>query len=155
MTDRESRDRLVELLSSKILENLKKYNIIGFPSIVIEELADHLIANGVIVPPCKVGDMVYIIKYCRCSLPDCFQNKHCYKKETKRTPKEYGRVMKQQNGRKLISCYFGKSEFEWRPIGTICHIIYRKPFNLNMLTEIGKTVFLTREEAEKRLEECK
>lgn len=26
---------------------------------LIETIADHLIANGVIVPPCKVGDMVY------------------------------------------------------------------------------------------------
>lgn len=27
----------------------------------IESIADHLIANGVIVPPCKVGDIVYSI----------------------------------------------------------------------------------------------
>ena len=26
-----------------------------------EKLADHLLANGVIVPPCKVGDKVYYI----------------------------------------------------------------------------------------------
>jgi hypothetical protein len=25
----------------------------------IEHIADHLLANGVIVPPCKVGDVVY------------------------------------------------------------------------------------------------
>lgn len=29
-------------------------------------LADHLIANGVIVPPCKVGDKIYTIKECEC-----------------------------------------------------------------------------------------
>jgi hypothetical protein len=28
---------------------------------VIEEVADYLIANGVVVPPCKVGDTVYEI----------------------------------------------------------------------------------------------
>ena len=27
----------------------------------IEDLADYLLANGVIVPPCKVGDTVYMI----------------------------------------------------------------------------------------------
>ena len=27
----------------------------------IERLADHLLANGVIVPPCKVGDTVYFV----------------------------------------------------------------------------------------------
>jgi hypothetical protein len=28
-----------------------------------EKAADELLANGVIVPPCKVGDMVYSIKF--------------------------------------------------------------------------------------------
>lgn len=28
-----------------------------------ETIADHLLANGVIVPPCKVGDTVYSIMY--------------------------------------------------------------------------------------------
>ncbi len=30
---------------------------------MVERLADHLLANGVIVPPCKVGDTVYSIMY--------------------------------------------------------------------------------------------
>lgn len=28
-----------------------------------ERIADHLLDNGVIVPPCKVGDTVYEIEY--------------------------------------------------------------------------------------------
>lgn len=52
MTDRESRERLVELIEQA--EGLKNND---FPS--IGELADHLIANGVIVTPCKVGDIVW------------------------------------------------------------------------------------------------
>ena len=28
-------------------------------------LANHLLANGVIVPPCKVGDMIYALNYDR------------------------------------------------------------------------------------------
>ena len=46
------RDRLVELLFPAI-EDLYE-NKIG-----ISELADHLIANGVILPPLKVGDTFY------------------------------------------------------------------------------------------------
>lgn len=29
----------------------------------IGAIADHLIANGVIVPPCKVGDIIYALNY--------------------------------------------------------------------------------------------
>lgn len=39
------RERLIELLGDYLYS---------------EQIADHLIANGVIVPPCKVGDTVYI-----------------------------------------------------------------------------------------------
>ena len=39
------RDRLVELLDKDYL--------------FAEDIADHLLDNGVIVPPCKVGDIIY------------------------------------------------------------------------------------------------
>lgn len=41
------RDRLIELLNT---------DMSGCDGDYAEELADYLIANGVIVPPCKVGD---------------------------------------------------------------------------------------------------
>ena len=41
-------ERLIELIEDAYFCN-------------IEELADYLLANGVIVPPCKVGDKVYRI----------------------------------------------------------------------------------------------
>ena len=41
----EMRDRLIELLGDYLYS---------------EQIADHLIANGVICPPCKVGDKLYI-----------------------------------------------------------------------------------------------
>ena len=45
MTDR---DRLIELISRvQYLGGLE------------EKVADHLLANGVIVPPCKVGDSIF------------------------------------------------------------------------------------------------
>lgn len=53
------RDRLVELIVEK--EN-EIYATKMYPSDMdrIGSVADHLIANGVILPPCKVGDTVYI-----------------------------------------------------------------------------------------------
>lgn len=46
------RDKLIELLCNS-----------GFiaDTSVFESLADHLIENGVILPPCKVGDILYDI----------------------------------------------------------------------------------------------
>ena len=44
----EMRDRLIELIADKWLSG-------------IYDMADHLIANGVILPPCKVGQKVYDI----------------------------------------------------------------------------------------------
>ncbi len=45
------RERLIELLEST------RY----WGSGTSEEIADYLLANGVIVPKCKVGDMVYVV----------------------------------------------------------------------------------------------
>lgn len=45
------RDRLIEMLEST------RY----WGSGTSEEIAEHLLANGVIVPPCKVGDTVYYL----------------------------------------------------------------------------------------------
>lgn len=47
------KDRLVELL--RTVDNMRLMRA-GF-----SECADHLLANGVIVPPCKVGDKVYCV----------------------------------------------------------------------------------------------
>lgn len=48
------RDRLKELIKGS-----SQY--ICDDSALIERLADHLLAHGVIVPPCKVGDTVYFL----------------------------------------------------------------------------------------------
>ena len=53
MTDRE---RLIELIDKVLV----KYDR-GCLPFVMNEIADHLLANGVIVPPCKVGDTVWEI----------------------------------------------------------------------------------------------
>jgi hypothetical protein len=44
------RDRLIELI---------KQGNGGYDFVSLKRIADHLLANGVIVPPCKVGDDIY------------------------------------------------------------------------------------------------
>lgn len=51
MTDR---DRLIKLLN---------VDMSGCEGDYAEEMADYLVKNGVIVPPCKVGDTVYFDTY--------------------------------------------------------------------------------------------
>ena len=50
------RDRLIELLTECCDKNLNITHLLGFEQLII---ADHLLDNGVIVPPCKVGDKLY------------------------------------------------------------------------------------------------
>ena len=56
MTERE---KLIELLCSAPL-GFKSFDSQYYKS-TISKIADHLLENGVIVPPCKVGDTVYYI----------------------------------------------------------------------------------------------
>lgn len=124
------RDRLIELLAQK-----QDYGVeFGdhMETINNDVLADYLIANGVIVPPCKVGDTVYYFScYFGTILPYFVEN--------------------------LNIAYLGEK-------GENC--VYTFEANCNHENElldsidfesddIGKTVFLTREEAEKALEEKK
>lgn len=59
MTERE---RLIQLLQSSHCVEFWNHNTDDFiePN-PIEKLADYLLANGVVCPPCKVGDKVYRI----------------------------------------------------------------------------------------------
>ena len=88
------RERLIELLY---------HHKLGFIKVV--DLADYLIANGVIVPPCKVGDSVY-----------------------------------QTDGVRIYK-------------GTIINVVYETYGIAFDERAIGKSIFLTREEAEKALME--
>lgn len=54
------RERLIGLLRDTF--NYTKGVCIDFDE-AVEINADHLLANGVIVPPCKVGDVTYIFDY--------------------------------------------------------------------------------------------
>lgn len=51
------RDRLSQLIYNKLSETCRECSSFE----CTEELTDYLLANGVIVPPCKVGDTVWCI----------------------------------------------------------------------------------------------
>lgn len=103
MTDR---DRLIELLN----QTRGTYFFAGDDNLNL--LADHLLSNGVIVPPCKVGDTVW--------------------------HKEEGY---------LLDSY--KIKFIYNDM-TASNISRDLLFSVK---DIGKTVFLTKEEAEEKLKE--
>ena len=122
------RDRLIELIASKMCEKYEKdecaskWNCccgecLHGRNFEIGDLADHLIANGVIVPPCKVGDTVWCI----------FEDNYGY---------EYVRE-------RIVTGILIRDIGVFLCVG-FCHYIS---------SDIGKTVFLTREEAEKALAE--
>lgn len=103
-----------------------------------------------VVLPCKVGDPVFVITYCRCGNPECYENRHCHKKETKRTPKVLAGAMVQQKGKKYNWDKFTyERSWVWEPVGTICYRVFQRPFDVSMLPYIGIKVFLTLDEARK------
>lgn len=107
------RDKLIELIDygEKCFMEDDDYDYLS------EFLADRLIANGVILPPCKVGDMVYFLDAI------CVDDSYCI------------------NNCCCIDCKY--AELQVREID----------FDLSMYKELGKTVFLTKEEAEEKLKE--
>jgi hypothetical protein len=115
------RDRLIELIQSA--QN-KYLNLLEFESKI---LADHLLTNGVIVPPCKVGDTVWIIepRFYNYEYHTGIQRGVCQKIE----------LSERWGGVALVALDEGEP-----------HTLYY--YNLQ---NIGKTVFLTKEAAEQAL----
>ena len=120
-------DRLTRLIDGFVFGSQIAVNSIEWNSATVKELADYLIANGVIVPPCKEGDSLFMLNRDKTKVQEMIFEEpdircHCKKDD------EFACCMpictSYQNG--------------------IC--AYR--FN-NDFREIGKTVFLSREEAEK------
>ena len=125
------RERLIELLKSDSCDSPMlcdpncKYA--SLKRCYEERTADYLLENGVIVPPVKVGDIVY----------------------TNRSMSGWYMKLKDRpyEARVVFIGINGKDNF--------MNVVFLK--NDNMLSfkfsEIGKTVFLTREEAENSLKE--
>ena len=91
-----------------------------------EYIADHLIANGVIVPPCKVGDEVWVYN----QLANQIYKNVVVCIKTRGTSKNKNTIsLEYRNVHGETSC----RKFTW--------------------SQIGKQVFLTREAAEAKLKE--
>ena len=114
MTERE---RLIEL----IREAMKNHEITVENYVIptSDYIADYLLKNGIVVPPCKVGDMVYGI-----------------------TAKGIREI-------KIESIHYWCSGI-WKCNGWSGKGKYRVGYEFSF-DDIGKTVFLTREEAEQAL----
>lgn len=119
MTERE---RLIELLTANVPCDMDghgncsvcehRYSNEDCERHLVEVLADHLLANGVIVPPCKVGDRVYeLVNWC-----------------------DY------------TNCHFEGGCSRCNDKGMV-----ERKFNYSHLGQLGKTVFPTKEEAERAL----
>ena len=120
------RDKLIELLNDKT----KPWSYLLCPA-NIRSLADYLLANGVIVPPCKVGDVVYVLEICSCS-------------------HHYGNRCSANSTRKNVK-YLDIVRLPPTHHYTRCLKLFKRPFKIEYFNQIGKKVFLTREEAEQAL----
>lgn len=103
------KEKLNELLDTMIDENEGK-------NLTTEKIADYLIQNGILVPPCKVGDEVWVV----------------FEWDSELMQGEITMVQQQ----------FDESWNLW----VSRHLVFNA-------TAIGETVFLSREEAEKKLKE--
>lgn len=128
MTDR---DRLIELnrkAKNYALEKADERSGL----VCIDDEVDYLLANGVIVPPCKVGDFVYSsVRYSG------------YYMRKKDAPYSYK------------VCFIGINDYEGHGGGFV-NVVHENGSMLQFeFSQFGKTVFLTKEEAEEKLRELK
>ena len=131
------RDRLIELLSKFVCDEWCGS----------DDIADYLLANGVIVPPCKVGDTVYVITEkhpcyaCMCCGDFC--HKDCHIKDKQKLVVKEAKVF-----------YFLFQEMSNKiqvEVEKEKHLV--KHFLHFTIEDFGKTVFLTREAAKRALKE--
>ena len=114
----------------------------------IDQISDHLIENGVIVPPCKVGETVYAITKkhpcyaCRTVSDYCQRDCHRFGNKTELVVKE---------GLVEAVLLFSNSNEMRIAIPTTKYLM--RHYITKRLSDYGNTVFLTREEAEKALAE--
>ena len=106
------------------LSNMIQNAVNGCAKYWADVIADHLLAEGVIVPPCKVGQRVYVTDIFEGKIAEC-------------------EIIK-------VECYAGEDVtlIEYKSPKEDVTYSYECPD-----TEIGKTVFLTKEEAEKAIAE--
>ena len=123
------KDKLIELLK----DTLHEWECEAQPE-TIAQIAEHLIENGVLIPPCKVGDTLWVLW----SLTKA-QKKEIY-------PVEAYALRYDDKKNNLRVCVEGCFKIE-KYDGHYTHF-YRGTFAWE---SIGKTIFRTREEAEQAL----
>lgn len=114
---KQMRERLIKFIKNSLIKHIDKSCLLA------ENIADDLLADGIIVPPCKVGDKTFLLLEKIRGGYDIVES-YC----VKITDNGYGKYFSM-----AIDCVeIGNSlEFD--------------------LCDFGKTVFLTREEAEAAL----
>ena len=118
------KEKLVELLKTSPTRN-------GYTD--LEDIADHLIANGVVVLPCKIGDKVYVnYIYGRNKIITDSQMVCSIEQTVGVNDESYWKVCVKQVNEKGYIVYHEYTE-----------------------DDFGKTVFFTREEAEASLRKIK
>lgn len=69
------RERLISLIKDSLFKHIDKSCLLA------ENIADDLLADGWIRPPCKVGDKIYKVWYAEChngsTFPDSFECDGC------------------------------------------------------------------------------
>lgn len=136
------REKLIELVGSTEYGN---GSLVGknFQEGFIAKIADHLLANGVIVLPCKVGDTVWEVHNNTDACSDChdycagFGDAWCDRKDVDVDSRYY-------------PCIAEKPVCE-KQFMEIIEFVPSIDFIFNHRKEFGKTVFLTREAAEAAL----
>lgn len=124
----EMRDRLIEL----VCKGIQEFGKSTVKCSADEYIADYLLANGVIVPPCKVGQTVY-------SFCDVFGAILTY------VVQNFGVGFM---GKDRQNYWFWEATSHATETDELLDEI---DFDLD---DFGKTVFLTKEEAEQALKEC-
>lgn len=147
----EMRDRLVELLLDKGIFDKQLCDLCIKDDYCercgAECIADHLIENGVIVPPCKVGDTVYKL----CSVNSTIKMGQMWD----------GKIVKtncDRCGYRNCSCYnIGLRELDKPHFINVVEDI--TIYNLDLLVKImpyfGTIYFTTKEAAEQKLKEMR
>lgn len=136
MIQMNDRERLIGLIKEGM--NKHESTVENYVQPVSKFVADYLLEHGVIVPPCKVGNVVYVKPKTWSGL-SFINYDHCFIHSEHFLAAEVVSIIKtrKQNLIKLKVYHRATCTAEYK----------RYP-----VSSIGKTVFLTREEAEKSIE---
>ena len=128
------RERLIYLLHDATF-GVNKHTLADYlEKETVEAVADYLLANGVVCPPCKVGDAVYKLKENGTIIKGIVESIH-------------QNLVGNEQGRWIVTSWFDDYYADSKKAGFECGTHLYSPFD-----DFGKTVFLSRKEAEAALE---